>query len=153
MAKFGQGEAGQGEVRSGAARHGSARSGLAGHGMARFGGVRLGPARSGMVRLGPVWCGWARYGEARVPMAQKRMHLMTEIIRVWPAFHNWSTSGKLIVTDDGITDELLTIFLGIAGQRVGLGKFRPGGWPPGPFGTFKAEIECGTARRGRPWPG
>lgn len=61
-------------------------------------------------------------------------------IRVRPRFDKWSATGKLIVTDEQITEVVLKQILEIAGKRKGLGDWRPGAPKPGPFGTFTAEI-------------
>lgn len=64
-------------------------------------------------------------------------------IRVRPRFDNWSTAGKLLITDENITDEVLTMIVNIAGRLKGLGDWRPGSpKKPGPWGMFTATVEA-----------
>jgi hypothetical protein len=61
-------------------------------------------------------------------------------IRVRPRFENWSASGELVVTDEQITDGVLSDILEMAGKYKGLGDWRPSSKTPGTFGMFTAEI-------------
>jgi hypothetical protein len=62
-------------------------------------------------------------------------------IRVRPRFDQWSAKGELIITDDSITDQVLTRILDIGGRLKGLGDWRPSApQSPGPFGTFEAKL-------------
>lgn len=65
---------------------------------------------------------------------------MSKHIRVRPRFENWSTQGELVVTDDQITEDVLTDILEMAGKYKGLGDWRPSSKTPGTFGMFRAEI-------------
>lgn len=62
-------------------------------------------------------------------------------IRVRPRFDDWTSSGELIITDEQITNKVLTDILEIAGRLKGLGDWRPSApESPGPFGTFTSQI-------------
>ena len=61
-------------------------------------------------------------------------------VRVRPRFENWTVSGRIIITNSEITYERLCEFFEIAGDRVGLGDWRPSSKTPGPYGRFKAEL-------------
>lgn len=63
-------------------------------------------------------------------------------IRVRPRFKNWSTEGKIMVSDDSITKTVVQQLFEIGGELFGLGDWRPGApKKPGQYGTFKAEIK------------
>lgn len=62
-------------------------------------------------------------------------------IRVRPRFDRWSCTGTLIVSDDEITTDILRTILEIAGNRMGLGDWRPSSKTPGPFGRFSVEMQ------------
>lgn len=61
-------------------------------------------------------------------------------VRVRPRFDSWATGGDLLITDSQITDAILRDIFRIAGERKGLGDWRPGGTTPGPWGMFEATI-------------
>jgi len=62
-------------------------------------------------------------------------------VRVRPRFETWATRGRLKVTNDMITDEVLAAFLERAGADKGLGDWRPGSpKAPGPYGMFTAKV-------------
>lgn len=62
-------------------------------------------------------------------------------VRVRPMFSKWSTSATIETLDDDLTEERLKSLFDIAGQRVGVGDWRPSSPKrPGPFGRFSAEI-------------
>lgn len=62
-------------------------------------------------------------------------------VRVRPLFTDWSATGKLLVTDDQLTLEILTLILREAGVYVGMLEWRPSAGRPGPFGTFTVDIK------------
>lgn len=62
-------------------------------------------------------------------------------IRVRPRFDNWSVTGEIIITDEQITKKILQSIFDQSGTYKGLGDWRPGCKTPGPWGTFKAEVE------------
>jgi len=62
-------------------------------------------------------------------------------IRVRPKFTDWGIIGRLIVTDEQITEAILNQILECAGEYKGLGDWRPGGKTPGPWGTFTAGVK------------
>lgn len=61
-------------------------------------------------------------------------------VRVRPMFHTWRLRGVIRVMDEALADALPSI-LQIAGERVGLGDWRPSSPTPGQYGLFEAEIE------------
>jgi hypothetical protein len=62
-------------------------------------------------------------------------------VRVRPLFSNWSASGRLMVTDDQLTTDVLRTILREAGIYVGLLEWRPSAGRPGPFGTFTVDVQ------------
>jgi len=62
-------------------------------------------------------------------------------IRVRPEFPaGWTAEGTILVWDNQITPDTLSLILDYAGQYKGIGDWRPGGKTPGPYGIFTAEI-------------
>lgn len=61
-------------------------------------------------------------------------------IRVRPRFDNWGAEGKIIITDEQITKNILGQILEIAGRFKGLGDWRPGAPTPGSWGMFEAQV-------------
>lgn len=62
-------------------------------------------------------------------------------IRVRPMFKNWTIRGRIIITSAEISFETLKEFFRIAGDRVGLGDWRPSAEKsPGPYGRFEAKL-------------
>jgi hypothetical protein len=62
-------------------------------------------------------------------------------IRVRPRFDEWSAVGRLMVTEDAITEAIFTDLLRIAGDRAGIGDWRPSSKTPGPYGRFGVKVE------------
>lgn len=62
-------------------------------------------------------------------------------IRVRPRFDRWSASGTIAVWDPQITQQVLTDIVTFAGQRKGLGDWRPSSKTPGQFGRFSVKVE------------
>lgn len=65
---------------------------------------------------------------------------MAKHIRVRPRFDTWSTSGKIMITDNQISVDILRQILSVCGQYKGLCDWRPGGPTPGSWGIFSAEV-------------
>lgn len=61
-------------------------------------------------------------------------------IRVRPFFPQWTVRGAFEITDTEIAPHLETI-MGVAGERVGIGNWRPSNPSPGPYGMFTTELE------------
>ena len=62
-------------------------------------------------------------------------------IRVRPRFDEWALKGRLDVTSEAITGEVLMQLFAIAGKGKGLCDWRPASpKSPGPFGRFEAEV-------------
>ncbi len=61
-------------------------------------------------------------------------------VRVRPMFDRWSASGQLLVTDDAITQKILTFILEDGGRYKGLCDWRPSSKTPGTRGTFTARV-------------
>jgi hypothetical protein len=61
-------------------------------------------------------------------------------IRVRPRFETWDASGELVVTDEQITESVLSDILEMAGKYKGLGDWRPSSKTPGTYGMFSAEV-------------
>lgn len=62
-------------------------------------------------------------------------------IRVRPIFRGWQATGHLIVWDEAITDGVLDDLFFYAGNRKGIGDWRPGSKTPGQFGMFDATVK------------
>lgn len=62
-------------------------------------------------------------------------------IRVRPRFNDWRATGELVVTDDQITESVLSDILEFAGKYKGLGDWRPSSKTPGTFGMFEATMK------------
>lgn len=62
-------------------------------------------------------------------------------LRVRPRFNHWSATGRLVILDDQLTEQVLRDILRFAGQYKGLCDWRPSSRTPGPFGMFSAEIK------------
>lgn len=67
----------------------------------------------------------------------------SKVIRVRPKFRNWQVSGTLSVSDDNaISESDLGSLFEIAGNREGLGDWRPSSpKSPGKFGQFRSEVQ------------
>jgi hypothetical protein len=65
---------------------------------------------------------------------------MSSHIRVRPLFDRWQVEGVVCVTDDQLTQELLTTILDYAGTYKGVGDWRPGCKTPGSWGMFTAAV-------------
>lgn len=61
-------------------------------------------------------------------------------IRVRPRFDTWKVNGSLEVISDDLSGDVLRNMFRIAGERKGLGDWRPGGKTPGMFGRFRSEV-------------
>lgn len=61
-------------------------------------------------------------------------------IRVRPRFENWFVKGKIVITNPEISFERLVEFFTIAGDRCGLGDWRPSSKTPGPYGRFLPTL-------------
>lgn len=62
-------------------------------------------------------------------------------VRVRPRFENWGFAGQLHVVADEITTDILEQLFTLAGDKKGLGNWRPSApKSPGPYGRFTAEI-------------
>jgi hypothetical protein len=84
----------------------------------------------------------ARVQELQFSLFVKRAKIGTsKHIRVRPRFDNWSSEGRIVATDEGITLPVIENIFEMAGRFKGLGDWRPGAKTPGPFGTFTAEIK------------
>ena len=55
--------------------------------------------------------------------------------RIYPCIPEWSTKVALRVTDERITPDVLREAFKIAGDRVGVGRFRP--YDGGAYGRFE----------------
>jgi hypothetical protein len=62
-------------------------------------------------------------------------------VRVRPIFRNWSLTGTFAVWDKALTEQALINILEFAGDRKGLGDWRPGAKTPGQFGRFDATVK------------
>lgn len=62
-------------------------------------------------------------------------------VRVRPRFDSWSIKGSLHVTDQSLTDAVMAEILSIAGDRCGLGDWRPSSKTPGPYGRFTVDLK------------
>lgn len=72
----------------------------------------------------------------RAQVTPKRKHL-----RVRPKFGNWQVSGDIEIIDPIIKPETLLYIFERAGEKKGLGDWRPGCKTPGPFGKFGVKLE------------
>lgn len=65
-------------------------------------------------------------------------------VRVRPRFEAWAVTGAFAVNagSDLLSDDVLREMFDLAGQRVGLGDWRPGCPTPGPFGKFTAKLKA-----------
>jgi len=62
-------------------------------------------------------------------------------VRVRPKFEHWTIKGQIIITSSEISFDKLKEFFAIAGDRVGLGDWRPSAPKgPGPYGRFSAAL-------------
>lgn len=61
-------------------------------------------------------------------------------VRVRPRFDAWELKFSLVVTEPAITREVLVQLFEIAGQRSGIGDWRPSAKKSGPFGRFTTEL-------------
>lgn len=62
-------------------------------------------------------------------------------IRVRPRFDQWAAAGTVTVTDEQVTERVLTSILTVAGSHVGIGDWRPSSKKsPGQFGRFVAKV-------------
>lgn len=64
---------------------------------------------------------------------------MSKHVRVRPMFKSWACSGRVEVTTDTITAEVLAKIFELSG-RVGVGSWRPGGKTPGRYGMFETVV-------------
>lgn len=63
-------------------------------------------------------------------------------VRVRPRFDEWSVRGQIQIVDPDIKPDNLREFLHIAGDKVGLGDWRPSAkQSPGPYGRFSVELK------------
>ena len=63
-------------------------------------------------------------------------------IRVRPIFRTWSMSGTIVVSDEQITESVLSDIVRYAGTYKGLGDWRPSSpKSPGRFGTFTGTVK------------
>lgn len=62
-------------------------------------------------------------------------------IRVRPRFNEWAVRGEIEVWDKDIGASTLKDMFRLAGERVGIGNWRPSCPTPGPFGRFLAKVE------------
>lgn len=61
-------------------------------------------------------------------------------VRVRPRFDQWALKGTLEVNEPAITPEVLSQLFEIAGQRSGIGDWRPSAKKSGPFGRFATGL-------------
>jgi len=62
-------------------------------------------------------------------------------IRCRPRFDAWSLNGVLDVSEQAITTAVLEQLFHIAGNRAGIGDWRPSAPKPGPFGRFETKLD------------
>lgn len=65
-------------------------------------------------------------------------------VRVRPRFDRWMVKGKIDIVDPDFRYEALTQIMEIAGQRKGIGDWRPGAKTPGPYGRFGVTLKRST---------
>lgn len=64
-------------------------------------------------------------------------------VRVRPRFDVWALSFLIDVFDSQVTEQAVTDLFTVAGERIGLGDWRPSSPKrPGPFGMFKAAVKA-----------
>lgn len=79
-------------------------------------------------------------GGAKLDMRGARPNT-TRHIRVRPFFYDWSFVGRVHVVDAVLTGEILEAIFQFAGDKVGLGNWRPSApSKPGPYGRFTASL-------------
>lgn len=61
-------------------------------------------------------------------------------VRVRPRFEPWSLKGTLNVTEQAITTEVLQTLFDIAGDRSGIGDWRPSSKKSGTYGRFRVTL-------------
>jgi hypothetical protein len=66
---------------------------------------------------------------------------MSKHVRVRPIFSTWAARGVMTAWDDALTTSVLEQIFEIAGDRKGIGEWRPSSRTPGPFGRFKVTLE------------
>lgn len=62
-------------------------------------------------------------------------------VRVRPQFNTWGFRGSFDVTEPAISDDILGRIMTFAGERCGLGDWRPSSKTPGPYGRFDVAIK------------
>lgn len=62
-------------------------------------------------------------------------------VRVRPCLKNWSARFIIQTTEPLFTVERMKTIFDIAGDRIGIGYWRPGGNTPGPFGRFTTSLK------------
>ena len=72
---------------------------------------------------------------AAKPPGQRARH-----VRVRPLFPKWQAICHVTVTDDVLTEAILTQIFEYAGRYKGMGNWRPSTIRPGSYGTFKTEV-------------
>lgn len=63
-------------------------------------------------------------------------------IRVRPRFENWTVQGTVTVSDEAITEQVLSDIMTFSGRYSGLCDWRPSSKQPGSFGMFSSEVEA-----------
>ena len=63
-------------------------------------------------------------------------------VRVRPRFNRWSASGTVLVWDAQLTEAVLRDIFTFAGNRKGLGDWRPSSPKSGQFGRFTVDINA-----------
>lgn len=61
-------------------------------------------------------------------------------VRVRPRFDQWSVKGSLSVDEPAITTPVLGQLFEIAGNRSGIGDWRPSSKSAGPYGRFTVQV-------------
>lgn len=68
-------------------------------------------------------------------------------VRVRPRFDHWTVKGQIQVLEPSITEDILRTMFEIAGERAGLGDWRPSAKiSPGPYGRFSTELKAVSRR-------
>ena len=62
-------------------------------------------------------------------------------VRVRPRFDEWAVKGMVQITEPAITEPILRELFAIAGDRAGIGDWRPSSKTPGPYGRFDADVK------------